>query len=83
VLVVAATVLARPDALGPLPANVRIAPFIPYDAVLPRVDLFLTNGGYVGVNRALSHGVPLVVVVATEDKPEVGARVAQTGVGVP
>ena len=50
--------------------------------MLARADLFLTNGGYVGTNLALSHGVPVVVVGATEDKEEVGARVAYTGVGV-
>jgi MGT family glycosyltransferase len=82
VLVVATTVLVRPDELGPMPANVRTAKFIPYDELLPRADLFITNGGYVGVNQALSHGVPVVSVGATEDKPEVGARVAYAGVGV-
>ena len=82
VLVVVTTGSVTPDELGPLPANVRIAKFIPYDALLARADLFLTNGGYVGTNLALSHGVPVVVVGATEDKAEVGARVAYTGVGV-
>jgi UDP:flavonoid glycosyltransferase YjiC (YdhE family) len=44
--------------------------------------VFLTNGGYVGTNLALSHGVPVVVVGATEDKAEIAARVTYTGVGV-
>jgi MGT family glycosyltransferase len=69
------------DDLGPLPPNVRAAPFIPYDALLARADVFLTNGGYVGTNLALSHGVPVVQVGDTEDKAEIGARVAYSGVG--
>jgi UDP:flavonoid glycosyltransferase YjiC (YdhE family) len=82
ILVVATTGLVRVDELGPLPANVRTAPFVPYEALLARADVFLTNGGYVGTNLALRHGVPVVVVGATEDKAEIGARVAYTGVGV-
>lgn len=69
-------------ALDPMPANARIAPFIPYGPFLPHVDLMVTNGGYGGVHLALAHGIPLVVAGASEDKPEVANRVAWSGVGV-
>lgn len=87
VLVVAATG-GRPQSqlielLGaPLPPNARVAEFLPYEQLLPRTDLMITNGGYGGVQQALRHGVPLVVAGATEDKPEVAARVEWSGVGV-
>ncbi|WP_307695060.1 glycosyltransferase [Nocardia beijingensis] len=68
--------------LGPLPANAYAADFIPYDRLLPRVDLMITNGGYGGVNQALRHGVPLIVAGDTADKPETAARVAYAGVGI-
>ena len=42
----------------------------------------VTNGGYGGVQLAIRNGLPLVVTGGQEDKPEVGARVAWTGVGV-
>jgi UDP:flavonoid glycosyltransferase YjiC (YdhE family) len=42
----------------------------------------VTNGGYGGVQGALSHGLPLVVAGASEDKPEVAARVAWAGAGI-
>ncbi|WP_210505908.1 glycosyltransferase [Naasia sp. SYSU D00057] len=67
---------------GPLPANVRVAEYLPHDLLLPRTSVMVTNGGYGGVHRALAHGVPLVVAGATEDKLEVGARVAWSGAGV-
>ncbi len=67
---------------GPIPANARLARFVPYDWLMPRLDLVVTNGGYGTVNYALSHGVPLVVAGVNEDKAEVGARVAWSGVGV-
>lgn len=68
--------------LGTLPANVGAAEFLPYDLLLPRTDVFVTNGGYGGTQFALRHGVPIVVAPGKEDKTEVAARVAWSGVGV-
>jgi len=82
VLVVVTTGTGDPAALGRLPANVRVAPFIPYERLLERASLFVTNGGYIGTNLALHHGVPIVQIGATEEKPEIGARIAHAGVGV-
>ncbi|MFI2702988.1 glycosyltransferase [Cellulosimicrobium composti] len=82
VLVVAATGGRPVEALGALPANARAAEYLPYDALLPRTSVLVTNGGYGGVHHALRHGVPVVVAGKTEDKAEVAARVAWTGTGV-
>ena len=87
VLVVASTggrPLAEVEAAvgGPLPGNLRVAEFLPYAELLPRTDVVVTNGGFGGVQLALAHGVPLVVAGATEDKPEVAARVAWSGTGI-
>lgn len=67
---------------SPLPANVRVAEYLPHDRLLPLTDVYVSNGGYGGVHYALEHGVPLVVAGATEDKAEVAARVQWTGAGV-
>jgi UDP:flavonoid glycosyltransferase YjiC (YdhE family) len=53
----------------------------PYDELLPRTSVYVTNGGYGGVQYALRYGVPIVATGDKEDKPEVGARVAWSGVG--
>jgi MGT family glycosyltransferase len=68
--------------LGNLPQNARIAPFLSYPELLPKTSVMVTNGGYGGVQMALSYGVPLVVAGASEDKPEVAARVAWSGAGL-
>jgi UDP:flavonoid glycosyltransferase YjiC (YdhE family) len=81
VLVVATTCGGRLRS-GPLPANVRVADFLPYDELLPRCAAMVSNGGYGGVNHALRYGVPLVVVGASEDKREVAARVTWSGAGI-
>ena len=82
VLVVVSLGGRPPSALGPVPANARVASFLPYGRLLPRTDVVVTNGGYGGVQQALRQGVPLVVAGDTEDKPEVAARVAWSGAGV-
>jgi UDP:flavonoid glycosyltransferase YjiC (YdhE family) len=76
-------VTGRADAnIGPMPANAYVADFIPFDQLLPHVDVLVTNGGYGGIQQALSHGVPLVLAGETEDKIEVNARVAHTGAAI-
>jgi UDP:flavonoid glycosyltransferase YjiC (YdhE family) len=65
-----------------LPANVRVAEYLPYDDLIPLVDVFVTNGGYGGVHFALQNGLPLVVAGLTEEKSEVNARVAWSGAGI-
>jgi MGT family glycosyltransferase len=84
VLVVVSTGGRPPEELGltQVPKNVRVASFLPYLELLPRTSVMVTNGGYGGVQIALSHGVPLVVAGTTEDKPEVAARVAWSGAGL-
>ena len=70
------------EALGPLPANVRVASYIPYGALLPKTSLVLTNGGFQGVQAVLSHGIPMVTAGESEDKPEVCARLQRTGASI-
>jgi UDP:flavonoid glycosyltransferase YjiC (YdhE family) len=65
-----------------MPPNAFIAEWLPYQALLPHVDVVVTNGGYGGVQHALKYGIPLIVAGETSDKAEVSARVAYTGVGV-
>ncbi|MBO0881588.1 MAG: hypothetical protein J2P17_14860 [Mycobacterium sp.] len=81
VLVVVTT--RQPEAVATdLPANVRLAPFIPHRLLLPKVDAMVTNAGYNGVLTALAHGVPLVCAGQSEDKADVSARVAWSGAGI-
>jgi MGT family glycosyltransferase len=83
VLVVATTGGRPVDAIpGVLPPNARVASYLPFEWLLPRVDVLVTNGGYGSVNQAMSFGIPLVTAGMTEDKADVNARVAWSGVGV-
>jgi MGT family glycosyltransferase len=83
-VLVVATAGGRPvDAIpGPIPSNARVASYLPFEWLLPKVDVLVTNGGYGSVNQAMSFGIPLVTAGTTEDKADVNARVAWSGVGI-
>lgn len=83
VLLVAATGRATDPSLPfPAPPNSRTAGLVPYEALLPRTEVVITNGGWGGVLAALAAGIPLIVAGGDLDKPEVAARVAWAGAGV-
>jgi UDP:flavonoid glycosyltransferase YjiC (YdhE family) len=67
---------------GPIPANARLADFLPFEWLLPKVDVLVTNGGYGSVNQALSFGIPIIGAGLTEDKADVNARIGWSGAGI-
>lgn len=67
---------------GRLPANARVASYLPFEWALKKTSVFVTNGGYGSVSQALSHGVPIVGAGMTQDKADVNARIAWTGAGI-
>ncbi|MEV6610835.1 nucleotide disphospho-sugar-binding domain-containing protein [Kutzneria sp. NPDC051319] len=80
VLVVAAT--GRQGAVRDVPANARIAEYVPFDELLPHTDVLVTNGGFAGVQQALREGTPMVLAGQTEEKLEGNVRVAATGAAI-
>jgi len=68
--------------LDPLPSNVRIERFLPHYYLMPKVDVLISNAGYVAVQIALANGVPLVAAGKTEEKAEISNRIAWAGVGI-
>lgn len=67
---------------GAPPANARVTAYVPYAQLLPHVSAMVTNAGYGGVQQALHHGIPLVAAGASEEKPEIAARIAWSGAGI-
>jgi MGT family glycosyltransferase len=82
-LVIATTGLPEQAAfVDPVPANAHVAGYVPYRALLPYVDVMITNGGYGGVQQALRHGIPLIIAGRGTDKTEVAARMDFIGAGI-
>ena len=82
IFVVATTGGADPAVLGVRPPNAVVERFVPYAALLPHVDVMVSNGGFGSVQLAIAHGVPMVVAGTSEDKKEVTAHVGWSGVGI-
>jgi MGT family glycosyltransferase len=65
-----------------VPANARVVRYLPYDFILPKTDVFVTNAGLNGVLQALSLGIPMVAAGGSEDHPIIAGRLAGTGAGI-
>ena len=82
VQVLAVTGGPDPAALPAPPSNARVERYVPFSAAMPHAAVLVSNGGYGGLHHALAQGLPIVVVGATEEKPELVARLNWSGVGV-
>jgi UDP:flavonoid glycosyltransferase YjiC (YdhE family) len=75
--------LPDPQDLGPVPANVHVARWVPQDAVLPHTAVAIVHGGYGSTLGALAHGVPSVVVpLFSIDQWANAAAVEHAGAGI-
>jgi UDP:flavonoid glycosyltransferase YjiC (YdhE family) len=65
-----------------LSKNAMVFSYLPWDEVLEHASVFVTNGGFGSVCRALGLGLPMVVAGKGEDKADVAMRVAHAGAGI-
>jgi UDP:flavonoid glycosyltransferase YjiC (YdhE family) len=70
----------RPDELGNVPANVRVERTISHAEVLERAEVFVGHAGHGSVMKALTRGVPMVLVPWGRDQPGVAWRAGRLGV---
>lgn len=70
-----------PDALGPVPENVRLERWVPQLAVLSRASAFVTHAGMGGCGEGLFHGVPMVAVPQAVDQFGNADQLVALGVG--
>jgi len=69
-----------PASLGPLPANVRVARYIPHSQLLPRCDAIITHAGAGTLIAAVDAGLPMVLIPLFGDQPPNAERAAAAGV---
>jgi UDP:flavonoid glycosyltransferase YjiC (YdhE family) len=70
-------------ALEPVPANVRVAPYIPGSQVLPHCRAVVMHGGFNTLHQVLWHGLPSVVVPQMGGDQGLSAEhVARLGLGL-
>ena len=62
--------------------NVIIEDYIPFNQVMPLVDVYITNGGYGGALLSIKNQLPMVVAGLFEGKAEICARVGHFKYGI-
>lgn len=72
-----------PDSLS-APPNASVHRFVPHDDVMPGCSAVIGHGGHSTTTRALSYGLPLLIVPMHPmlDQPMIGKVVAGAGAGV-
>jgi UDP:flavonoid glycosyltransferase YjiC (YdhE family) len=65
-----------------IPVHIHVMDYVPYTELLKHSTLFVTNGGYNGVQQALSHGVPILKAGNDGDKMATGNRIEWAGCGL-
>ncbi len=70
------------DALGSVPENVRIVPWVAARTVLERASVHINHGGTSSVHEAIVAGVPFVCIPQSDDQHLWAHRVAALGVGI-
>lgn len=71
-----------PEQVGPVPANVRVEPFVAQSLVLPRASLVVSHAGLGTMLGAVYQGVPMVVFDISGDHPINARRAAELGIAV-
>ena len=62
--------------------NIIIEDVIDFAFIMPRADLYITNGGYGGTLIAIDHALPMVAAGINEGKNEICARIGYFKMGI-
>jgi MGT family glycosyltransferase len=74
--------VAPPELVGSVPANILVRPFVPQLALLPHMSAVVCHGGHNTVCEALANGLPLIVAPIKDDQMIVAQQVVEAGAGV-
>ncbi len=71
-----------PAALGPIPENFLVSPYVPQLEILSRACVFVTHAGMNSVMESLYYGVPMVAVPQMQEEAVTAQRIAEMGLGI-
>ena len=69
-------------AIGPVPDNVHLEQYVPFERVLPRCSAVVTHGGFGTAAASVAAGVPMVVLPLGADQFATAMQVERLGIGV-
>ena len=70
------------EALGVLPDNVKVYPYVDQPGILSRADVFITHCGMNSVSESLYMATPLVLYPQTSEQRAVARRTIEIGAGL-
>ena len=70
------------EALGVLPDNVQVYPYVDQPGILSRADVFITHCGMNSVSESLYMATPLVLYPQTSEQRAVARRTVEIGAGL-
>ena len=62
--------------------NIAIEDFIDFDFLMPRTDIYITNGGCGGTLLAIDYAIPVVAAGVNEGKNEICSRIGYFKLGI-
>lgn len=62
--------------------NIIIEDFVDFNFIMPRADVYVTNGGYGGTLAGIDHAIPMVAAGINEGKNEICARIGYFKLGI-
>jgi MGT family glycosyltransferase len=69
-----------PEALGPIPDNVRLEPFVDQQTVLGSAAVFITMGGMASVHEAIAAETPMIIIPELPEQQLTAARCETLGI---
>lgn len=71
-----------PTALGPVPDNFLVSPYVPQLEVLARTRVFVTHAGMNSTMESLYYGVPMVAIPQMIEQAMTARRIEEMGLGI-
>lgn len=65
-----------------LQENIIIEDFMDFDFIMPKADVYITNGGYGGTLLSIEHALPMVCAGINEGKNEICTRIGYFKIGI-
>lgn len=70
------------SALGEIPPNFIVRPYVPQPDLLAKAAVFVSHGGMGGISEAMHYGVPMLLLPKTIEQQLNARRVAILGAGI-
>jgi MGT family glycosyltransferase len=72
----------KPETLGPMPAQVSVAPYVDQEEVLSRAAIFITMGGMASVQESVTAETPMIIIPETPEQHITAKKIDAMGIAI-